>query len=176
MQKAISGLTGAGALLLALTQFLPLYHTHVATTRAPIGSATVGADHAYGVLVLAVAALVLAAALAAGAAGGAVAGAGRFALALIGLLGLAALAVGLGHDLSDAHAHGLARINGHYTMAHNVIAAGFYLEIAGALVLLAAAVLGFLLGGVSLPRSRRATRAGAGARRHRPAEDRSSRV
>jgi hypothetical protein len=138
VKKAIFALIGAGALLLAVSQFLPLFHTHVPTMEASVGSGSVGNDHSYGVLPLAALAVLLGL--------GVYVARSRFALALVGLLGVAALAIALGADLSDARSHGLRLIAGRYETGTNVVGFGLYVEIAGALLLFLAAGFGFLLG------------------------------
>jgi len=167
VKKAIFALIGAGALLLLVSQFLPLFHTHVPTTTASVGSGSVGGNHAYGVIPVAILAALL---------GWAVYEAGnRFALLLVGVLGVAVLAIALGHDLSDSRAHGLRLVSGHYETATNVIGIGLYVEILGALLLLVATVLGLLFGAPSgattwVPRRdrpRRDRRPGAGPGRMR---------
>jgi hypothetical protein len=157
VRKAILGLIGAGALLLVVSQFLPLFHTHVTSTSVSVGSGSVGADHAYGVLGPAILAALLGVAI--------YESGNRFALLLVGLLGVAALAIALGHDLSDARDHGLRNVAGHYEMATNQIAVGLYVEILGALLLLIAAVFGFLFGapGTAAGRTPRRDRPGATA-------------
>ncbi len=138
MRKAIFGLSEGGALLLVVAQFLPLFHTHVTSQAAAVGSGSVGGAHAWGVLLIA---------LLAGFLGGSLLVNGsRFALLLVGLLGVIALVISLTRDLPDAHAHGLRLVAGHYDTATNVIAIGLYVEIAGALLLMFAAAAGFLLG------------------------------
>lgn len=175
VRKAISGLAGTGALVLALSQALPLFHTFTSARGLPVGSETVGAAHAYGVLVLAVLGLLLAA--------GVLISGSRAALLLIGVVAVAALAVCLGHDLPAARSHGFGLLAGHYQTAINVVGVGLYVELAGALALLGASGLGFLLGGDALapagPRSpgplRRSTR-GARAGSSRRAGPRSGSV
>ncbi|HET9073440.1 MAG TPA: hypothetical protein VFN48_02590 [Solirubrobacteraceae bacterium] len=137
MQKAISGLAGAGALLLTGAQFLPLYHTHVPSLRASVGSSSVGADHAYGVLIIALMALALAVIVRVRAL--------RYAVWLLGVLGVVSLIIALGHDLVAAHAHGLKLVGDHYETATNVLGAGLYVELLGALVLISACLAGILL-------------------------------
>ncbi len=142
MRKAIVILTATGALLLVLAQFLALYHTKVTGTAATVGSASVGSDHAYGVLLIGLLAAMFGASLW-------VSGS-RFSLLLVGLLGAISLLIALGHDLSDARGHGLSHVGASYDAVRNVVALGLYVEIAGALVLLFAAALGFLMGGEAL--------------------------
>ena len=137
VQKAISGLAGAGALVLGLAQFLPLYHTHVPSLRASVGSSSVGADHAYGVLIIAVLALALALIVRIRSL--------RYAVWLLGVLGLVGLIIALGHDLPDAHAQGLKLVGVHYETATNVLGVGLLVELLGALLLIAASLAGILL-------------------------------
>ncbi len=147
----------AGALVLAVSQFLNLYGTHVQARHVVLNTATVGSQHAYAVLLVAVAAGVLAY------------GVGRMvsrpALLGVGLLGLTALLITLLHDLPYAHKQGLKSFHGHYVLAINRPEIGLYVETAGALVLLVTFVCGFVLlgapetgAGVS-PETRTAARA-----------------
>jgi hypothetical protein len=126
-----------GALLLAISQFMTLAATRVAGNRVPVESITVGSDHAYALLPVAL----VAAALAYG-----VWSAGsRPALLAIGLLGAVSLVIALARDLPDAHSRGFRLSAGHLVAAANSISAGLYVETAGALILLITCVCGFLL-------------------------------
>jgi hypothetical protein len=137
LADAILICTLAGGGLLVLSQFLPLYHTHVAGVLPPVASGTVGGAHGWAVLPLGLLAIVFG--VVASRAGS------RPALLAVGLLGVAGLVIALGHDLSDAHARGLRYVGGAYAVAANKAAYGFFLESAGALVLLVACVCGFLM-------------------------------
>jgi hypothetical protein len=165
---------GVGALLLAVAQFLPLFHTHVSTRVASLGSESVGSSHAYVVLALAALAVILG--------WGVILTGSRFALVLVGIVGAATLVVALGHDLSHARDQGIKILGlNDYAEAHNVVGSGLYVEILGALLLLMAVVGGFLFAGPALhevaktrpprthrpPRTPRARRGGAGGPRRR---------
>jgi hypothetical protein len=136
-QDAVLGTGLVGALVLAISQFLPLAHVHVAAARQAIGSITAGSEHAYALLPVAVLAALLAY-------GVWVAGS-RPALLAVGVMGLVALLIALIPDLSYAHSTGLTSIAGHFVLAGNRPAAGFYLELAGAMILLITCVSGFVL-------------------------------
>jgi hypothetical protein len=142
VRKAIFAVSETGAVLLILSQFLTLYHTRISGTATTVGSASVGADHSWAVLLVALAAAFFGASL--------MVNPNRFSLLLIGLLGVTALVIALTHDLPDARSHGLGLVGNDYQGARNVVAIGLYVEIAGALVLMWAAALGFLLGGDAL--------------------------
>ena len=150
----ITGL--AGAAVLAVSQFLNLYGTHIqAHQHVVLSTASVGSQHAYALLVVAL-----------GAAGLAY-GVGRVisrpALLGIGVLGLVALLITLLHDLPYAHKQGLWLYRGHYVLAINRPEIGLYVETAGALILLLTCVFGFVLLGTPEPERglRRSTEAAA---------------
>lgn len=132
-------LTGglAGAILLAVSQFLPLYGTHVQARHGAIDSATVGAAHSYALLVVAAAAAFLAY--------GVWRVLSRPALLAVGALGILALVITLAHDLPYAHKQGLKSLGGHFVLAVNRPEVGLYVETAGALILLLTCVCGFIL-------------------------------
>jgi hypothetical protein len=155
VRKAIFAVTEAGAGLLLLAQFLTLYHTRISATAVTVGSASVGSDHSWSVLLIGLMAALFGASL--------MVNPHRFSLLLVGLLGLLALIIALTHDLPDARSHGLGLVDNQYQGARNVVALGLYVEIGGALVLMWAAALGFLLGGdalTPLPRAPRRQRRG----------------
>jgi hypothetical protein len=131
------GLAAFGAVLLAVSQFLPLFHTHVAGVQGAVASGSVGASHGYALLPMAALALVLGF--------GVWRAQSRPALLAIGVLGLAGIVITLAHDLSAAHARGLRLVSGHYAQAANQAALGFYAETLGAMVLLLTCVCGFIL-------------------------------
>jgi len=138
-QLAVGVLAGGllGSLLLVVSQFMSLFHTHITARRGPIAAASVGSEHAWAILPIA--------ALAAFMAWGAWAAGSRPALLAEGLLGAAGMVIALAHDLSVAHRSGLRTVAGHYVLAANTPAAGLYVEVAGALLLLLACLAGFLL-------------------------------
>jgi hypothetical protein len=138
-----------GALLLVAAEFNTLYQVHVSTKLNPIQSVSAGSHNSYAMLPIA--------ALAAAFGYGVWRSGNRLLLLAVGVLGLTALLLALLHDLPDAHAVGLADNNS--VSATTTPAVALYLETAGAILLLAASGLGFMV-----VRPRR-LRAGAGARR-----------
>jgi hypothetical protein len=132
-------LTGGvvGSLVLAASQFMTLFHTRIAATTVPVASATVGSEHAYAVLPVAVLAALLAF--------GVWSAGSRPALLAVGALGLIALLISLARDLPDAHKQGLRMVGGHYVLAVNRPAVGLYAESLGAMILLITCVCGFIL-------------------------------
>lgn len=127
----------AGAILLAVSQFMNLYGTHVQARHLPVASATVGADHAYAMLPIAAVVVLLAY--------GVWRAASRPALLGIGVLGLLALLITLIHDLPYSHRQGLRSLSGHYVLAVNRPEIGLYVQTLGALVLLLVCASGFVL-------------------------------
>jgi hypothetical protein len=142
----------AGAVVLAVSQFLNLYGTHIRSRHLVVATATTGAQHAYALIPVAIVAAVLAY--------GVWRVSSRPALLGIGLLGLAALLIALLRDLPYAHRQGLWNLGGHYVLAINRPEVGLYMETAGALLLLLTFVGGFVLLG---PPETQAGRAGAPA-------------
>jgi hypothetical protein len=138
--------------VLAVSQFLNLYGTHIRSRHLVVATATTGAQHAYALLPVAIVAAVLAY--------GVWRVSSRPALLGIGLLGLAALLIALLRDLPYAHRQGLWNLGGHYVLAINRPEVGLYTETAGALLLLLTFVGGFVLLG---PPETQAGRAGAPA-------------
>lgn len=146
-----------GAVLLAGSQFLNLFGTHIQARHVVVGTAKVGAEHGYALLPVAIVAALLAY--------GVWRVLSRPALLGLGVLGLAALLITLLHDLPYAHRQGLKSFHGHYVLAINRPEIGLYLETAGALVLLLTFVCGFvLLGPPEFERARRQARTGAQVR------------
>jgi hypothetical protein len=139
----------AGALVLAVSQFLNLYGTHIRSRHLLVATATTGSEHAYALLPVAVVAAVLAY--------GVWKVGSRPALLGLGLLGLAALLIALLHDLPYAHRQGLWSLGGHYLLAINRPEVGLYAETAGALLLLLTFVGGFVLLGSPQTPARRAS-------------------
>jgi hypothetical protein len=126
----------AGAVVLAVSQFLNLYGTHIRSRHLLVATATAGSEHAYALLPVAIAAAVLAY--------GVWRVSSRPALLGLGLLGLAALLIALLHDLPYAHRQGLWNVGGRYVLAINRPEVGLYAETAGALLLLLTFVCGFV--------------------------------
>ncbi len=144
----------AGAVVLAVSQFLNLYGTHIRSRHLLVATATAGSEHAYALLPVAVVAAVLAY--------GVWRVGSRPALLGLGLLGLAALLIALLHDLPYAHRQGLWNLGGRYVLAINRPEVGLYAETAGALLLLLTFVSGFVLLGspqTQAPRSSAPARA-----------------
>jgi hypothetical protein len=145
-----------GAVMLAVAEFTSLYTVHASGSAHAVASQATGSHNAYALLPVAVAVALLAV--------GVWRAGSRAALLGIGLLGVLAVLIALLGDLPDAHAGGLVHgPGGRYLDAVTRPSAGFYLESAGAVLLLAVSVGGFILAG---PPSRR-TGAGAPARRPR---------
>jgi hypothetical protein len=136
----------AGAVALAASQFLPLFHTRIAASRLPIDSVTVGSAHGYALLPIA--------ALVALLAYGVWSVASRPALLAIAALGVASIVISLARDLSLAQRSGLRLHGGHYVLAANSPASGLYLETAAATLLIVVAVSALVLLGPA-PRRRR---------------------
>ena len=139
-------LTGGllGALILAVSQFMTLAETRVAGNRVPVSSITVGSEHAFALLPIAVVAAVLAY--------GVWSAGSRPALLAIGVLGVLSLVIALARDLPYAHKRGVRLSAGHYVAAANSPAGGLYVETGGALILLISCVSGFILVGPPEPR------------------------
>ena len=129
----------AGALLLAASEFADLYSIHTSTSRAAIQSLTGGSHNSYALLPIAVLALLLAY--------GAARDRSRVAMLALGALGVLALLIALVGDLPDAQASGLLLRSGHYETASSSPSAGLYFETLGAVMLMIASGVGFLLGG-----------------------------
>jgi hypothetical protein len=124
-----------GVLLLVVAEFSALYHVHLSTKLNPIKSVTAGSHNSYAMLPIAALAATF---------GYAVWRTGnRTALLAVGVLGVTALLLALLHDLPDAHAVGLADNNS--VSATTTPGVGLYLETAGAILLVAASGLGFML-------------------------------
>ena len=127
-----------GALLVVVSQFTALYHVHSATSSVPIKTVGTGANHAWAPLPLALLAVALAFAV--------FRYGNRPALLALGVLGIATLLVALLGDLPDARASGLIGSSaGGYVQATSAPSAGLYLETLGAVLLLIAGGLGFLM-------------------------------
>ena len=139
----------AGAVVLAVSQFLNLYGTHIRSRHLLVATATTGSEHAYALLPVAIAAAVLAY--------GVWRVSSRPALLGLGLLGLAALLIALLHDLPYAHRQGLWSLGGRYLLAINRPEVGLYAETAGALLLLLTFVCGFVALGTPRTQASRVT-------------------
>ena len=136
-----------GALLLVVAEFTPLYTVHTASGTVPGHTVSTGSHDTYALIPIAVLVLILAYAVR-------VAGS-RPALLAIGVMGVLALLITMLGDLPDAHATGLlGGGSARFVTATSRPSAGFYMETAGALLLLVACVCGFLLVGPPPRRAR----------------------
>ena len=152
MALLIAGL--AGALVTILADFATLRSVKVLTASCDDladpalrgACATKGHDqHAYALVVIGLAALVMV--------WGAVAGRSRPAAAALGVLGAAVLAIAFGHDVPDTHKTGV--IGAAFEQAHATAGPGLYMEIVGGALLFVTGVVAFS----ALPRRRRRRRA-----------------
>ena len=133
LRVALLALTVVACVLLIVAEFTDLNEIRIVTvTREGVG---VGGHHGYALLIIALAALVMGY--------GAFRGSRPAGIALA-VLGAAALLVVLLVDLPDVDATGLYGRD--YEQAESQAAIGFYLETAGAILLLVAGVLTAVLG------------------------------
>jgi hypothetical protein len=140
-------LTLLGALLLVVAEFTTLFTVHTVGASAPIKSVSTGSHNSYGLILVAVLAVVLA--WAAASTGN------RWALVALLAVGIAALLIALIGDLPDAQKTGTIIASGRYVGASDKASAGLYLETAGAIVLMIAGGSGLLLGAPGIPRGPR---------------------
>ena len=145
----------AAALALIVAEFLTFREIVAATAVPPGGRTTAGAHHGYALAVVAVASLPMSY--------GAVVGGSRPAAVAVTALGAVALAIVLIIDLPSLDDAGL--IGRTYDLAEANPAAGFWLELVGALGLLAGGAL-LLRSRVSDARRRNEARADARRRAH----------
>jgi hypothetical protein len=127
-----------GALLVLIAQFTALYRLHSATSSQVVKTVITGANHAWAPVPLALAAVALAYIVY------------RYGsrAALLGLvaLGIAMLLIALIGDLPNAHSSGLIGSSaGGYVQATSSPSAGLYMETLGAVVLILAGGVGFLM-------------------------------
>jgi hypothetical protein len=140
LRGAVVAVALAGALLLIVAEFTTLYTVHTASGPLPGHSTSTGSHNDYALIPIALLVVLLAY-------GFYVAGS-RPALLAIGFMGVLALLIALLGDLPDAHATGLVGGGStHFVTATAKPSAGFFMETAGALLLLVACVCGFLLVG-----------------------------
>ena len=145
LRAALFALALVACVLLAVAEFTDLNEIRILTvTREGVG---VGSHHGYALLIIAVAAAVMAF--------GAFRGSRPAALALA-VLGAAALLVVLLVDLPDVDATGLYGRD--YEQAEAQAVTGFYLETAGAILLLVAGVATVVFGGAAPERRARPAR------------------
>jgi hypothetical protein len=137
-----------GALLLVVAEFTTLFTVHVVGVSAPIKSVTTGSHNSYGLILVAVLAVVLAWA--------AVSTGNRWALVALLAVGIAALLIALVGDLPDAQASGtVGSVQAGFKNASNKPSAGLYLETLGAIMLMIAGGCGLLLGAPGITRGPR---------------------
>jgi hypothetical protein len=157
---AVALIAVLGAAVLLIAQFAPLYHAYATGIARPIASGSVGATHSWALVPIAILAGVFGLAV--------LTVANRGILVAIGALGLISVIIGLSHDLPQARASGIRAVGSHYLEVANSVAAGLYLEMAGGLLLLIAAVGGLLL--LSPSPATRAARAALASRRRERAQ------
>jgi hypothetical protein len=128
----------AGALLLLVAEFMPLYNEDSAASAIPLRTVQTGSHHAYALIPLALLAVALAV--------GASRSASRPALLALGALGVLTVMIALIADLPDAHATGLAgSVGAGFSTAKDVPQIGLYLETLGAALLVLTGGAGLLL-------------------------------
>jgi hypothetical protein len=149
LRAGVLTLTLLGALLLVVAEFTTLFTVHTIGTSAPIKSVSTGSHNSYGLIPVAVLAVVLAwAATSTG---------NRWALVALLAIGITALLITLVGDLPDAHATGtIGTVQTGFKSASDKASAGLYLEVAGAIVLMVAGGSGLLLGAPGTVRGPRA--------------------
>jgi hypothetical protein len=132
-----------------VAEFTTLFTVHTVGVSAPIKSVGTGSHNSYGMILVAVLAVVLAwAATSTG---------NRWALVALVGLGIAALLIALVADLPDAQASGtIGSVQAGFKSASAKPSAGLYLETLGAIVLMIAGGCGLLLGAPGSARGPRA--------------------
>ncbi len=145
LRAALSGLAFVAAALLAVSELLPLYEVVVGQAEEARRSVRGPAEHAFAMLLFAVAALPMAVGARRGA---------RPAMAALALLGVVVLVVVLTVDLPAVRQEGALRESAAYEDARARPAAGFYTETLGAVLLLVSGG-GMLLAGRGEPRRER---------------------
>ena len=138
----------AGAILLLVAEFTPLFTIHSSLQAAPIKTVTAGSHQGYALIPVGVLAVVFT--LIAWRTGS------RPALLGIGVMGVVALLVALLGDLPDAQARGLVATSTRLAIATDKPSTGFFLETLGGVVLLLTAAGGLLLEPTPLRRRPRA--------------------
>lgn len=128
----------AGALLLLVAEFTPLYNEDSSTSRIPLHTVHTGSHHAYALIPVGLLALVLAV--------GAARSASRPTLLALGALGILTALIAVLGDLPDAHASGFVGAAGSgLAKGKDVPQIGLYLETLGAVLLLITCGAGLLL-------------------------------
>ena len=127
-QLALVGLAFLAALLLIVSEFLPLYKVVIGALDTQSRTETGGGNHAYAMLLLGIAVIPMAL--------GSLRGA-RPAMLALALIGIVVLVIALTVDLSAARQEGTLRESITYENAHAQPAIGFFLEtLAGVLLLI----------------------------------------
>jgi hypothetical protein len=137
-RRIVQAVVLIGAAALVVAEFEPLYRVRTDVGRQIVRSVSAGSHHSYALLPVAVLAALLAGAL----------GRSRWPVpAALALLGLAALGIALFGDLPEVHRAGVVGTpaTGLHD-AHTVTGAALYLETLGAIALLAAGVVGLIVG------------------------------
>jgi hypothetical protein len=139
----------AGATLLLVAEFTPLFHVYAPRSGARVETVGTGSHHAFAMIPIAL--------LVAALAYGAWASASRPGLVSIGVLAVIALGIALLGDLPDAHASGLiGSSSARFIGVTSTPAVGMYLETLAAALLLITSVCGWLwLGAVTPAQSHR---------------------
>jgi hypothetical protein len=132
-----AGAFTAGVLLF-LAEFLPLFEVRTTARNGATRTVVAGSHHAYGLIPIAVLALVLALVW--------WRSPGRLPALAMAVLAAAALVIALGRDLPDAQSSGIERSHGTYVVAAASPRVALYLETAGGVILLISGVGGLLLG------------------------------
>jgi hypothetical protein len=137
VRLALVGGAMAAAALLLVAEFEPLFQVRTSARNSVLTTVQSGSHHSYALLPIAL--------LAAGLALAWRRSPTRIAALAMAVLGAAALAIALGHDLPDAQSNGIERVGGTYVTAAASPRAGIYLETAGAVILLIAGAGGLIL-------------------------------
>jgi hypothetical protein len=137
-RNGVLALALGGALLLIIAEFSPLLHVHTGSRLHIATTVSVGSNHSYALVPLAV--------LATGLAINVWHSGSRFGLLATAVLGLVAIGIALLGDLPNAHSTGLVGTpSTGLATATSSPAIGLYLETAGGALLLLSAAAGLLL-------------------------------
>ena len=145
VRAVLAGVALAAALMLAVSEFLPLYEVVVGqqeTTRRTVSGAT---NHAFAMLLLAAAAVPMALGARRGA---------RPAMAAVGAIGIVVLVIALTVDLPAVRQEGALREATVYEDARARAGLGFFAETLGGVLLLVSGA-GMLIAGRDAPRRAR---------------------
>jgi hypothetical protein len=137
-RTAVAAAAAVAGLMLFVSEFVALFEVRTSARNGVTRTVVGGSHHAYGLIPIAVLAVVLAFVW--------WRSPGRLPALAMAVVAIAALVIALGRDLPDAQASGIARSHGTYVAAAASPRAGLYLETAGGVILLLAGVGGLLLG------------------------------